>query len=227
MVSYRIIFVYPLTFIFYFSKPLYATNPYLYCIILGGKNIGYNKANMLNLMEDVKCHTIDIRKTIGKAAKLQGEKSLFIFDNRNRMHSYSEFARKKEYKFDFLSDRFFDILNKYYVSNNGIFISLVNGHNLSKDGVHPRDLVLKNLPGDEKIHSDWNFTVAEHYGIKISQNDNVEFACVFYAHACGYGAVRVFRTIGQGHWSHHADSIDNPVNFLAVPTVYNEIVFDE
>lgn len=189
--------------------------------------MNYNKENMLNLMEDVENHSIDIRKTIEKAAELYGEGSVFIFDNQNRMYSYNEFAEKRNYKFDFLSDRFFDILNKHYVSNNGIFIYLVNGHDLFKNGEHPSEFVLKNLPEDEKIHSDWNFSVAEHYGIKISQNDNVEFACVFYGHACGYGAVRVFRTIDEGPWSHHAGDINNPVNYLSVPTVYNKIVFKE
>ena len=187
----------------------------------------YNKVNMLKLMDDVKDQKVDIRKTIEKAAELYGENSVFIFDNKNRMHSYKEFAQKRKYKFDFLSDRFFDILNKYYVSNNGIFISLVNGHDLFFNGEHPSEFVLRDLPDDEKIQSDFSFSVAEHYGIKISQNDKVEFACVFYAHACGYGAVRVFHLIDQGPWSHHASDINNPVNYLSVPTVYDEIVFDE
>ena len=45
----------------------------------------YNKENMLNLMEDVENHSIDIRKTIEKAAELYGKGSVFIFDNQNRM----------------------------------------------------------------------------------------------------------------------------------------------
>ena len=62
--------------------------------------MNYNKENMLNLMEDVENHSIDIRKTIEKAAELYGEGSVFIFDNQNRMYSYNEFAQKRNYKFD-------------------------------------------------------------------------------------------------------------------------------
>ena len=70
----------------------------------------FTKENTLNLIEEVKDHRIDIRNTIENADELCGEDCLYIFDKNNRMHSYKEFAEKRNYKFNFLSDRFFEIL---------------------------------------------------------------------------------------------------------------------
>ena len=38
--------------------------------------------------------------------------------------------------------------------------------------------------------------------------------------------VRVFKTIGEDTWPHHPWSINNIVNYMAVPMVYDEIAFD-
>lgn len=186
----------------------------------------FTKENTLKLMEEIKDHMIDIRNTIENAAELNGEDSLYIFDNKNRMHSYKEFREKRNYKFDFLSDRFFEVLNRHYIPNNGIFIALAKGKTVYHDKDTPSDYIIKTATAEERITSDESYNVAWHYGIKISNGGDVEFACVFGAHACGYGAVRVFKTIGEDTWNHHQWSINNIVNYVAVPMVYDEIAFD-
>ena len=178
-------------------------------------------------MSEINDYMIDIRNTIENADELNGENSVYIFDNKNRMHSYREFADKRNYKFDFLSDRFFEILYRHYISNNGIFIALANGKTVFHDKDTPCDYIIKTATAEEKITSNEAYDVAWHYGIKISDLVRVEFACVFGAHACGYGGVRVFKTIGEDTWPHHPWSINNIVNYMAVPMVFDEIAFDE
>ena len=177
-------------------------------------------------MEEIKYQMVDIRNTIENAAELNGEDSIYIFDNKNRMHSYKEFAEKSEIS-DFLSGWFFEDLYYKYISNNGIFIALANGKTIFHDKNTPSDYIIKTAAAEEKITSNESYCVAWHYGIKISNNFNVEFACVFGAHACGYGAVRVFKTIGEDTWKHHQWSINNIVNYMAVPMVYDEIVWND
>ncbi len=186
----------------------------------------FTKENTLKLMEEINDHMIDIRNTIENADELNGEDSIYIFDDKNRMHSYREFAEKRKYKFNFLSDRFFEILYNHYIPNNGIFIALANGKTIFHDKDTPSDYIIKTATADERITSDEAYGVAWHYGIKISNGGDVEFACVFGAHACGYGGVRVFKTIGEDTWPHHPWSINNIVNYMAVPMVYDEIAFD-
>ena len=41
---------------------------------------------------------MDIRNTIENADELNGEDSIYIFDNKSRMHSYKEFSEKRKYK---------------------------------------------------------------------------------------------------------------------------------
>lgn len=187
----------------------------------------FTKENTLNLIEEIEDHRIDIRNTIENAEELLGEDSVYIFDKNDRMYSYKEFAEKKDYKFNFLSDRFFEILYNYYIPNKGIFIALAKGKTIYHDKETPSDYIIKTATAKERITSNESYGVAWHYGIKISNGVDVEFACVFGAHACGYGGVRVFKTIGEDTWTHHPWSINNIVNYLAVPMVYDEIAFDD
>ena len=185
----------------------------------------FTKENTLKIMEEVKDYMIDIRNTIENAAELNGEDSIYIFDNKNRMNSYREFAVKREIS-DFLSDWFFEDLYYKYISNNGIFIALANGKTIFHDKETPSDYIIKTATAEERITSNESYGVAWQYGIKISNLVDVEFACVFGAHACGYGGVRVFKTIGEDTWPHHPWSINNIVNYMAVPMVFDEIAFD-
>ena len=187
----------------------------------------FTKENTLKIMEEVKDYMIDIRNTIENAHELNGEDCLYIFDNKNRMYQYKEFAEKRDYKFNFLSDRFFEILYRHYIPNNGIFIALAKGKTVYHDKDTPSDYIIKTATAEEKVTTHESYNVAWHYGIKISNDIDVEFACVFGAHACGYGGVRVFKTIGEDTWNHHQWSINNIVNYMAVPMVYDEIVFDD
>ena len=186
----------------------------------------FTKENTLKIMEEVKGYMIDIRNTIENAHELNGEDCLYIFDNKNRMHSYREFAEKRNYKFNSLSDSFFEILYGPYIPNNGIFIALAKGKTVYHDKDTPSDYIIKTATAEERITSNESYGVAWQYGIKISNLVDVEFACVFGAHACGYGGVRVFKTIGEDTWPHHPWSINNIVNYVAVPMVYDEIAFD-
>lgn len=200
----------------------------IYCKhIQGGYIMDFTKENTLDLMKEIKDHRIDIRNTIENANELNGIDSIYIFDKNNRMYSYEEFAEKRNYKFKFLSDRFFEILYNHYIPNNGIFIALANGKTVYYDKETPSDYILKTATAEERIICNESYNVAWHYGIKISNDIDVEFACVFGAHACGYGGVRVFKTIGEDTWPHHPWSINNIVNYVAVPMVYDEIVFDD
>lgn len=187
----------------------------------------FTKENTLKLMEEINDHRIDIRNTIENADELDGIDSIYIFDKNNKMYSYKEFAEKRDYKFNFLSDSFFEILYRHYIPNNGIFIALAKGKTVYHNKDTPNDYIIKTATAEEKITTNESYNVAWHYGIKISNDFDVEFACVFGAHACGYGAVRVFKIIGEDNWNHHQWSINNIVNYMAIPMVYDEIVFDD
>ena len=130
----------------------------------------FTKENTLNLIEEVKDHRIDIRNTIENADELCGEDCLYIFDKNNRMHSYKEFAEKRNYKFNFLSDRFFEILYTHYISNNGIFIALAKGKIVYHDKETPSDYIIKTATAEEKVTTNESYNVAWHYGIKISKH---------------------------------------------------------
>ena len=186
----------------------------------------FTKENTLNLMNEINHYMIDIRNTIENAEELNGEDSIYIFDNKNRMHSYKEFVGERKYKSNLLSDEIFDILHDPCIPNYGIFIALANGKTIFHDKDTPSDYIIKTATAEEIITSNEAYCVAWHYGIKISDANGVEFACVFGAHACGYGGVRVFKTIGEDTWPHHPWSINNIVNYMAVPMVYDEIAFD-
>ena len=187
----------------------------------------FNKENTLKIMEEINHQIVDIRNTIENADELNGEDSIYIFDNKNRMYSYKEFAEKRKHKSDFLSDSFFNDLYYRYISKSGIFIALANGKTIIHDKDTPSDYIIKTATAEERITINESYGVAWHYGIKISNLVDVEFACVFGAHACGYGGVRVFKTIGEDTWPHHPWSINNIVNYMVVPMVYDEIAFDE
>ena len=71
----------------------------------------FTKENTLKLMKEVNCHMIDIRNTIENAYEVNGEDSVYVFDKDGEMYSYKEFAEKRDYKFNFLSDQFFEVLS--------------------------------------------------------------------------------------------------------------------
>ena len=67
------------------------------------------------------------------------------------MYPYNEFAEKRDYKFNFLSDRFFEILYRHYIPNNGIFIALAKGKTVFHDKDTPSDYIIKTASAEEKI----------------------------------------------------------------------------
>ena len=89
--------------------------------------------DMLKLIEEVNNKKIDVKKTIEKAAEFKGESGIAIFQNKPAPIDYDVFAQKRKYKFDFLSDRFYSILDKYYISNQGIFIVLAKHSGILED----------------------------------------------------------------------------------------------
>ena len=48
----------------------------------------FTKENTLKLMSEINDYMIDIRNTIENADELNGEDSIYIFVNKNRVHSY-------------------------------------------------------------------------------------------------------------------------------------------
>lgn len=189
-----------------------------------------SKENTMKIIEEVNSRRIDIRKTIEKAAEFAGEKGLAIFTKYISPEDYDKFAAKKNYKFDFLSERFFKILNKYYISNKGIFITLARGYDKYSAKKGSEDFTIKTLDDEYGFSSDETHYIASQYGIKITEVDGeqkVEFGCMFGAHACGYGAVWVFRLIDEWGNDFNYNSLNNPVNQIAIKMVFDEIVFED
>lgn len=189
-----------------------------------------SKENTLKIIEEVNSRRIDIEKTIKRAAEFQGEKGLAIFTKYITPVNYDEFASKKDYKFDFLSERFFKIMNRYYISNKGIFITLARGYDKYTANYGPEDNTVRTLDREYGFSSDEIHYVASQFGIKITEKDGeqkVEFGCMFGAHACGYGAVWVFRLIDEWGNNSNYNSLNNPVNQIAIEMMFDEIVFEE
>lgn len=104
----------------------------------------YSKESTLKIMDEITNRRIDIRKTIERAAEFEGERGVAIFTKKCAPVSYDIFPPKKNYKFDFLSERFFEVMNRYYISNKGIFITLAKGHNkIASDS--PEDYAIETL----------------------------------------------------------------------------------
>ena len=189
-----------------------------------------SKENTLKIIEEVNSRRIDIEKTIKRAAEFQGEKGLAIFTKYITPENYDEFAAKKKYKFDFLSERFFKIMNRYYISNKGIFITLARGYDKYVANHGSEDNTVRTLDREYGFSSDETHYVASQFGIKITEKDGeqkVEFGCMFGAHACGYGAVWVFRLIDEWGNDFEYNSLNNPVNQIAIAMMFDEIVFEE
>ena len=188
-----------------------------------------SKESTLKIIDEVTNRRIDIRKTIEQAAEFEGEKAVAIFTKYITPDSYEKFASKKNYKFDFLSERFFKIMNRYYISNKGVFITLARGYDKYIKNT-TEDYTIKTLTNQYAFSSDETYYIASQYGIKITEVDGeqkVEFGCMFGAHACGYGAVWVFRLIDEWGNDFNYNSLNNPVNQIAIQMVFDEIVFED
>ena len=141
-----------------------------------------SKESTLKIIEEVNSRRLDIRKTIEKAAEFQGEKGVAIFTKYITPEDYNKFTSKKKYKFDFLSERFFKIMNKYYISNKGIFITLARGYDKYSAKKGSEDYIIRTLNDEFGFSSDGIHYVASQFGIKITETDGgqkVEFgACL-------------------------------------------------
>ena len=189
-----------------------------------------SKENIMKAIEEVNSKRIDIRKTIEKAAEFEGEKGVAIFKNNSCPIDYDRFAAKKKYKFDFLSERFFKIMNRYYISNKGIFLTLARGYDKYTANHGPEDYTIRTLSGEYGFSSDETHYIASQFGIKITEIEGVqkvEFGCMFGAHACGYGGVWVFQLIDEWGNDFNYNSLNNPVNQAAIRMMVDEIVFEE
>lgn len=189
-----------------------------------------SREDILKIIDEVDSRRIDIRKTIEKAAEFHGENGVAIFTKYISPEGYDEFSAKKGYKFDFLSERFFKIMNRYYISNKGIFITLARGYDKYSAKKGPEDYTIRTLIDEYSFSSDETHYIASQYGFKITEIDGeqkVEFGCMFGAHACGYGAVWVFRLIDEWGNDFEYNSFNNPVNQIAIKMLFDEIVFEE
>ena len=189
----------------------------------------YFKESTLKIMDEITNRRIDIRKTIERAAEFEGEKGVAIFTEKCAPVSYDKFSPKKNYKFDFLSERFFKIMNRYYISNKGIFITLAKGYNkIVSDS--PEDYSIKTLNDKYSFSAQGSHCIALRYGIKITEVDGiqkVEFGCMFGAVMCGYGGVWGFNTIDKWGNDFNYNSLNNPVNQVAIKMMFDEIVFED
>lgn len=189
-----------------------------------------SKESTLKIINEISSKRIDIRKTIEKAAEFQGEKGVAIFKNNSYPIDYDKFATKKKYKFDFLSERFFKIMNRYYISNKGIFITLARGYDKYTANHGPEDYTIRTLNNEYGFSSEEIHYIASQFGIKITEIEGVqkvEFGCMYGAVACGYGGVWVFRLINDWGNNTNYNSLNNPVNQIAIKMMFNEIIFED
>ena len=182
--------------------------------------------DMLKIIEEVNNKKIDVKKTIEKAAEFKGEKGVAIFQNKPAPIDYDVFAQKRNYKFDFLSDRFYSIMDKYYISNKGIFIVLAKSVDILEDISS-----IETLSNKIDFSFDEYYSVANYWGIKLTkvgEEYNIEFGCTFGAIACGYGGVWVYNTISDKFRRvENNNSLENKVNQIAIKMVADEIVFEK
>lgn len=189
-----------------------------------------SKEEILKIIEEINTNRIDIRKTIEKAAEFKGERGISIFKKNCTPIYYDVFASKKDYKFDFLSERFFKIMNRYYISNRGIFITLAKGYNKITVENGTDDYTIKTMNNEYGFSSDKSHCIASEFGIKITEKDGeqkVTFGCMYGAVACGYGGVWVFNLIDKWGNDFNYSSLNNPVNQVAVKMLFDEIVFED
>ena len=188
------------------------------------------KESTLKIIEEVNSRRVDIRKTIEKAAEFQGQRGLAIIKKNGDPMDYDKFAAKKNYQFDFLSERFFKIMNRYYISNKGIFITLARGYNKYTANHGPEDYTIRTMNHEYGFSSEETHYIASQFGIKITEKDGeqkIQFGCMFGAHACGYGGVWVFRLIDEWGNDFNYNSLNNPVNQIAIKMLFDEIVFEQ
>lgn len=186
------------------------------------------KESTLKIIEEINSKEIDLEKTIKKANEFYGEKSLGIFTKYTTPEYYAKFAQKKKYKFDFLSERFFKIINRYYIPKNGIFIVLAKGFDYYNED--EKGYLIETLKDKYEFTSDEIYYTASTFGIKIKEIDGklkIEFGCMYGVAGCG-GGVIVFRLINDvdGRVANY-DSLNNYVNQIAIKMVYNQIIFKE
>lgn len=189
----------------------------------------YSKENTLKIMDEITNRRIDIKKTIERAAEFEGEKGVAILTEKFAPVTYDNFASKKNYKFDFLSERFFKVMNKYYISNKGIFITLAKGYNkIVSDS--PEDYTIKTLNDEYSFSVEGSHCIALRYGIKITEIggiQKVEFGCMFGAVMCGYGGVWGFKIMDKWGNDFNYGSLNNPVNQIAIEMMFDEIIFED
>lgn len=186
------------------------------------------KESTLKLIEEINSKEIDLEKTLKRAYEFKGEDSFSIFTKYTRPEYYSDFSQKKKYKFDFMSERFYKIMKRYYISNKGIFIILANGFDYYSDD--DKGYIIETLNDKIEFKSDEIYYTASTYGIKITEVEGklkVEFGCMFGAAGCGFATI-VFRLIDEVN-GREADynSLNNYVNQVAIKMMYDEIVFKE
>lgn len=189
-----------------------------------------SKENTLEIITEVNSKRIDVKKTIEKAAEFKGKRGISIFQNKPAPIYYDVFSSKKDYKFDFLSERFYKIMNRYYISNKGIFITLARGYDkITVGNESDDDYTIKTLNNEYGFSSEESHLIASDFGIKIIEKDGeqkVEFGCMFGAVACGYGGVWVFNLIDRWSNDFNYNSLNNPVNQIAIKMMFDEIVFE-
>ena len=189
----------------------------------------YSKESTLKIMDEITNRRIDIKKTIERAAEFEGERGVAIFTKKCAPVSYDNFPPKKNYKFDFLSERFFKIMHRYYISNKGIFITLAKGHNkIASDS--PEDYAIETLNDEYSFSAEGSHSIAYRYGIKITEVDGiqkVEFGCMFGAIMCGYGGVWGFSIIDKWGNDSNYNSLNNPVNQVAINMMFDYIIFED
>lgn len=187
------------------------------------------KESTLKLIEELNSKEIDLGKTLEKAYEFKGENSFAIFTKYIRPEYYSDFSQKKKYKFDFLSEKFYKIMKRYYLSNKGVFIVLAKGFDYYSDV--DKGYCIETLTDKIEFSCDKIYYTASTYGIKVREIDeklNVEFGCMFGASGCGgFGAI-IFKLINEIN-GRDADygSLNNYVNQIAIKMMYDEIVFKE
>ena len=189
-----------------------------------------SKENTLKIIEEVNSRKIDIEKTIRRAAEFQGERGLSVFKKKCTPIYYDIFSDKRKYTFDFLSERFFKVMNRYYISNEGIFITLAKGYNKITVDHGSEDYNIKTLDREYGFSTDESHLIASDFGIKITEKDGeqkVEFGCMYAAIACGYGGVWAFNLINRDGKAFNYSSLNNPVNQVAIEMMFDEIVFED
>ena len=188
-----------------------------------------SKEETLKIINELNSKRIDIKRTIEKAAEFEGERGISIFQKKNAPIFYNIFSSKKDYKFDFLSERFYKVMNAYYISNKGIFITLAKGYNkITVNNGSDDDYTIKTMNNEYGFSSDKSHLIAYDYGIKVTEDgvQKVQFGCMFTGIICGYGGAWGFSLIERDGDDFNYNSLNNPVNKAAIKMMFDEIVFE-